>query len=137
METHRLICAAALLTALGLVLPGYLYAESRVNPDIPERGGYRYYEVPLSKVKTTARTHVCTSGFVVGVHKNDDGDRHVNLAATKNGSVLVVAEIIPTVSRVRSWPTKGDNVRVCGITRFDKQHKWPEIHPVESWRPIQ
>jgi hypothetical protein len=41
----------------------------------------------------------------------------------------VVVEIIPAIPL--SPPRKGSIVRVRGISRFDKDHGWPEVHPAE------
>lgn len=84
-----------------------------------------YHTVPLAKVSTTSWTHVCTTGPVVYVRKMSDGDWHVTL---DDGKAKVVAEIIELIPLPP--PRKGNVVTVCGITRYDKRHKWPEIHPV-------
>jgi len=94
-------------------------------------GAAPYPVVPLAQVATTKRTHVCTSGLVTYVRRQMDGDRHITL---DNGHVKVVAEIIPQIPL--PVPTKGDRIQVCGITRFDQWHRWPEIHPVTSWCAI-
>ena len=107
-----------------------------------------YHVVPLAKVATSQQTHIETCGQVVYVRKQQDGDWHVTLAI---GDVKVVAEIIPTLIPVVALelldppsaqtnrpvllepPRKGAWVRVRGIRRYDDDHNWPEIHPVESW----
>jgi hypothetical protein len=86
-----------------------------------------YVTVPLSKISTTARTHVCTVAPVTYVRKQKDGDYHVTL---DDGRSKVVAEIIPQIPFPP--PKKGQRVKVCGITRYDKWHHWSEIHPVTS-----
>lgn len=88
-----------------------------------------YHRVPLDKVATTSWTHVCTVGPVVYVRKMADGDYHVTL---DDGRAKVVAEIIPQIPLPP--PKKNQRIEVCGITRYDKRHKWPEVHPVTSWR---
>lgn len=91
--------------------------------------GLPYPVIPLARVATTARTHVCVTAPVVYVRLMKDKDIHITL---DNGTAKVVAEIIPQFPLPR--PKKGSVITVCGITRFDKQHRWPEIHPVTSWR---
>ncbi len=94
--------------------------------------GRPYHPVALADVATTRWTHACTSGPVVYVRKMQDGDIHITL---DNGAAKVVAEIIPLIPLPP--PQKGDTVEVCGITRYDKGHGWPEIHPVERLRVLK
>jgi len=99
-------------------MPHWLLAALLVQADA-------YHTIPLSKVATTSWTHICTSGPVVYVRKMADGDVHLTL---DDGKAKVVAEIIPQIPLTP--PRKGDRVKVCGITRWDKRHRWPEVHPV-------
>lgn len=92
--------------------------------------GRTYHQVPLAKMATTPWTHVETCGRVVYRRRMEDGDWHITLA---EGDVKVVAEIIPAIPL--DPPTKGQRVCVWGIARFDKDHSWPEVHPVEGIRP--
>lgn len=87
-----------------------------------------YRIIPLSALATTRWTHACVIGPVVYVRRQRDGDVHITL---DDGTAKVVAEIIPQVPLSR--PRKGMVIRVCGVTRIDKHHGWPEIHPVLSW----
>jgi hypothetical protein len=85
-----------------------------------------YHALTLAQVATTSWTHVCVSNApVVYVRTMQDGDVHVTL---DDGRAKVVAEIIPQIPLTR--PKKGQRVDVCGITRWDRRHGWPEIHPV-------
>ena len=88
-----------------------------------------YKTIPLSEVATTRLTHVCTVGPVVYVRNQVDGDIHITL---DDGKTKVVLEIIPLIPLER--PRKGQRIKACGVTRFDKLHQWPEIHPVTEWR---
>lgn len=92
--------------------------------DIPP--GRIYFNIPLEKMATTLRTHVCVEGPVVYRRKQKDGDWHVTL---DNGKAKVVLEIIPAIPLPP--PPKGSYVEACGISRFDKHHGWGEVHPVE------
>lgn len=87
----------------------------------------RWHRVPLAQMATTTWTHVCTRGPVVYRRKMADGDWHITL---DDGTAKVVAEIIPALPF--DPPRKGQRVEVCGIARYDKRHRWPEIHPVLS-----
>lgn len=86
-----------------------------------------YHAVPLERIASTRWTHVCTVGPVVYVRKQPDGDWHITL---DNGRAKVVVEIIPAIPLTA--PRKGNRVHVCGITRRDEHHGWPEIHPAET-----
>jgi hypothetical protein len=86
-----------------------------------------YHRVPLEKVAASARTHIETCGPVVYVRKQQDGDVHVTL---DNGKARVVVEIIPLVPLTA--PKTGQTIRVRGISRFDKSHRFAEIHPAEQ-----
>lgn len=88
-----------------------------------------YHHVRLDRMATTRWTHVCTTGPVVYVRRQRDGDIHVTL---DDGRAKVVLEIIPQIPLPR--PRKGQRIEACGIARIDKHHRWPEIHPVLSWK---
>lgn len=90
-----------------------------------------YHKVPLGEVVKSQQTHVETCGQVVYVRKQLDGDWHVTLAA---GTTKVVVEIIPNLPL--SVPKKNQWIRVRGIRRFDNEHGWPEIHPLEWWEVV-
>jgi hypothetical protein len=87
-----------------------------------------YYTLPLDQIATTSRTHVCTVGRVVYKRKQQDGDWHITMS---NGTVKVVLEIIPGLEM--EVPSKGTVIRACGITRWDRRHKFAELHPLEFW----
>lgn len=117
--------------ALVWLLLGQLPAESSIGR-VPFRYAVNarriYHTVPLDQVATTTRTHVCTVGRVVYKRKQQDGDWHLTLS---NGRVKVVLEIIPGLEM--EVPEKGARIRACGITRWDKAHRWAELHPLEFW----
>lgn len=90
-----------------------------------------FHPVVLVKVATTAHTHVSTCGTVVYVKHEADGDWHLTLS---DGRVQLVAEIIPELPL--PVPQKGQRIRVTGISREDRQHRWFELHPVLSWQAV-
>lgn len=91
-----------------------------------------YRPIPLAALATTRHTHVCVVGPVVYVRKQRDGDLHVTL---HDGTTTVVLEIIPQLPLAR--PVKGTVIRACGISRYDRHHRWAEVHPVTSWSRIK
>lgn len=90
-----------------------------------------YPSVPLEKLKDWTRPRAEVCGPVVYVRKQEDGDLHVTLS---NGRAKVVIEQIPIIPLPR--PKKGQLLRVRGIVRFDKGHRWAEIHPAEWWEVV-
>lgn len=86
-----------------------------------------YHKVTLEGVAQLTEGHAEVCGLVTYVKKQSDGDWHITL---DNGKTKVVLEIIPKLPL--KVPNKNDKVRAQGIVRFDKHHKWYEIHPVES-----
>lgn len=74
-------------------------------------------------------THVCIEGQVIYRRKEADGDIHFKIVDA-NGNVLT-CEIDP--QNPLPEPDYLQNVRVYGITRFDFDHGWWEIHPVDYW----
>lgn len=94
--------------------------------------GRPYHRVPLAQVATTQWTHVETCGPVVYRRKMKDGDWHLTL---DDGTAKIVVEIIPAIPLV--VPKKGATVRVQGISRWDKDHGWAEVHPAEAVWEVQ
>lgn len=87
-----------------------------------------FHKVTLKQAQTTSWTHICVTGPVVYVRAMKDGDIHITL---DDGRDKIVAEIIPAIQLPR--PKKGVRITVCGISRWDKRHRWAEVHPVLSW----
>jgi hypothetical protein len=96
----------------------------------PER---RYWGVTLKELASTAHTHVAIEGLVTVARKEPDGDIHIRL---EDGTgAFAIGEMIPSLLQVR--PKVGQRVRLFGISRYDRKHKWGEVHPVEAWEPIR
>jgi hypothetical protein len=96
---------------------------------IPQR---TYHRIPLEKLATSGRTHVEVCGPVTYVRRQKDGDIHVTL---DNGKAKVVVEIIPLIPL--PTPKKGQLLQVRGISRFDRGHKFTEIHPAEEIEVVE
>ncbi len=72
-------------------------------------------------------THVTTTGAVIKVRHELDGDTHIWIRAGLDSLVLECIPKLPCgVVRV------GQIVSPKGIYRFDYEHRWYEIHPVEE-----
>lgn len=86
-----------------------------------------YHPVPLERIGQTKWTHVNTCGKVTLAKMEGDGDGHVRLDAR---GAFIVAEIVPY--HPLPMPMVGQMLRVKGVSRIDKTHHWPEVHPVEE-----
>jgi hypothetical protein len=73
-------------------------------------------------------THVQVTGRVRLVRHEGDGDLHLKLTGVTG---FIVAECIPALP-CAVVPKVGDRVTVRGISRYDGEHHWHEVHPVEA-----
>lgn len=92
-----------------------------------------YWPTPIDTlwVGHQKHTHVSVTGRVAYTRTEDDGDLHIRLNSLTDSTKYVVAECIPRLPCVR--PLKGAVIVVQGISRYDIEHSWREIHPVENW----
>jgi hypothetical protein len=85
--------------------------------------GRTYHGVSVAELKETQWTHVAVCGQVTLAKREDDGDIHLRIS---QGAAFIVAEIVPyhplPMPKLHSW------VRVAGISREDKTHRWFEVH---------
>ena len=78
--------------------------------------------------------------FVVAeVISEADGDHHLWLSwlndpAGAGSKARFAAEITP--QQAIPVPKVGDRIRVYGILRWDGQHNWWEIHPIDHIEPL-
>jgi tRNA(Ile2) C34 agmatinyltransferase TiaS len=96
-----------------------------------------FHKVEINQISTTSYTHVEVQATVKRVYHERDGDTHLILT---DGTTELTAECIPelpSIQRVCDQLSPGDQVTVDGITRFDKKHHWPEIHPVLGINPLK
>jgi hypothetical protein len=116
----RLIFAALLLTSFA----------------VPETRYFHPVDCAKFADNGSTWTHVSVIGNVRKSHREKDGDIHLEVCDT-TGQHCFEAEIVPyhPVSLFRAHP--GAQVRVKGISRYDRQHKWWEIHPVEEIEVLQ
>src|SRR5205085_11380442 len=95
--------------------------------------GRRYWLVSIDSLATgrDPHTHVQTVGRVRLIRFEADSDIHIKLTGVRS---FVVLELIPGL-RV-PMPALGQRIRAFGISRWDKEHGWQEIHPCERWEPV-
>lgn len=99
-------------------------------PQRPDDGGRKYWPVTIAQLAggTVKHTHVAVTGRVVLVKHEADGDTHLRL---RDDSLrFIVAECIPALRC--PVPAIGNVVTVQGISRYDGEHHWWEVHPVEN-----
>lgn len=78
--------------------------------------------------------HAVVEGVVEKVINEQDGDTH--LWVTLDGSKFQLACEIAPQDRGVALVAPGAHVRVYGIFRYDLQHGWWELHPVDFLEPI-
>lgn len=72
--------------------------------------------------------HCVITGTVQKVIHETDGDHHL-WVELDNSKFQLACEIVP--QNAIPDPAAGDHVKVWGILRYDLQHGWWEIHPVD------
>ncbi len=79
------------------------------------------------------KSHARAIGAVSEIVRAGDGDWHVNVTDDKGRTL--VTEFAPEVPL--AVPSVGDKISIWGITRFDLEHRWWEIHPVFGWKKVR
>lgn len=107
--------------------------------------GRTYWPVLIPKMSANKHTHVETTGVVTFTTLEGDGDIHIRMCdgtqpewvKGMNKKSLgwirkhcTIAECIPSLKCAQ--PSVGQVITVKGISRFDGEHKWYEVHPVEE-----
>lgn len=73
--------------------------------------------------------HCAVTGTVEKVISETDGDHHIWLVFDGSSKSRLACEITP--QQPIPVPAVGAHVRIYGIFRYDHQHAWWEIHPVD------
>lgn len=96
--------------------------------------------IPLDhSVPVFKEPHACLEGTVGKLIAETDGDTHMWLILDNTSKAQIACEFIPQATRgtpAATPPNEGDHVRVYGIFRYDLQHAWSELHPVDYWEKI-
>lgn len=66
---------------------------------------------------------------VVVVHVSD-GDTHINVKDETTGRTLVTEMVS---EHPLPLPDVGSKIKIWGVTRYDLEHRWWELHPVFGW----
>ncbi len=95
--------------------------------------GRYYWPVTIHAIVSGSNkhTHVAVRAVVIRQYREADGDKHSWILDSATRDSMVV-ECIPKIP----CPTlmTGATGVIYGITRFDAEHKWWEIHPVEDFK---
>lgn len=129
---------AIAVPAYGLLKQYHLIAwYERVESLLPFSGGGKdlYPAVSIWKINHSLffGARAAVQGTVSSVQQANDGDWHVNVTAD-DGSVLIT-EMVPEYPL--SIPFLGDRIMLWGVTRYDLNHRWWEIHPVFGWKKVK
>lgn len=116
---------------IALLLIAQIYGQLGVYP-LPTIVGMSgesrtYHVVTIAALKETKWTHVQVCGKVTLAKREADGDVHLRLDAA---GAFIVAEMVPY--HPLPVPKVGQFVRVKGISREDRTHRWYEVHPIEA-----
>lgn len=89
-----------------------------------------YWPISVDSLATghVLHTHVQITGRITLVRHEGDGDLHFKIVGQRG---FVVCECIPALPC--PVPKVGERVTVKGISRWDGEHKWAQVHPVEAW----
>lgn len=89
--------------------------------------------VPLEKLAGRyPYPHAVTLGTVTEIKAADDGDFHIKLVDEIGR--FIILEPIPQLP-LPSLPRLHQKILAWGITRWDGQHEWGELHPLLGWKP--
>lgn len=105
---------------------------------IPAQAQRTYWKATIARLSTGSypHTHVVLDSVIVDyVRAEADSDYHIRLRDPLDTipEHFVVAECIPALPC--RHPKVGERISIWGIMRYDAEHGWAEIHPVERIRP--
>ena len=87
-----------------------------------------YFQVAIADMPINHYTHVEITGKVKSCRPEQDGDTHIQIS---DGANFIIAECIPKLP-CSVLPKVGQTVTVRGISRYDRENRWYEVHPVED-----
>ena len=88
----------------------------------------QYFKVAMADMPANHYTHVEITGNVKSVKSERDGDTHIQVS---DGADFIIAECIPKLP-CSVIPEVGQTVTLRGISRYDRENRWYEVHPVEE-----
>jgi len=88
----------------------------------------QYFKVVIADMPANHYTHVEITGTVKSLKLERDGDTHIQVS---DGATFIIAECIPKLP-CSVIPDVGQTVIIRGISRYDRENHWYEVHPVEE-----
>ena len=88
----------------------------------------QYFKVAIADMPANHYTHVEITGKIKSVRPEKDGDTHIQVS---EGTDFIIAECIPKLP-CSVIPDVGQIVTIRGISRYDRENHWYEVHPVEE-----
>lgn len=94
---------------------------------------YMYPTVSVGRLENSLffEPRAAVIGTVTYTAKSIDGDWHINVQADGYQDKTLVTEIIPELPL--PVPPVGARIKIWGVTRYDLEHRWWELHPVIGW----
>lgn len=131
LTTWFLISVGVIAVAAAVLFAWSAYQRKQLGTVMPEETAEEprhYFQVAIADMPLNHRTHVEVTGVVKSLSRRPDGDAHIQIA---NGNDFIVAECIPKLP-CSVIPEVGQTVTVRGISRYDREKRWYEVHPVEE-----
>ena len=123
------IFALALVVVLSLFWRAYdKKRRASVTADQSSEEPRQYFKVAMADMPANHYTHVEITGNVKRVKSERDGDTHIQVS---DGADFIIAECIPKLP-CSVIPDVGQTVTIRGISRYDRENRWYEVHPVEE-----
>lgn len=127
------LAIAVCVLALGVEVSAFwsAYVEKRragMATDESSEEPRHYFQVAIADMPVNHYTHVEITGEVKSLTPEKDGDTHMEIF---DGGKFVIAECIPKLP-CSVLPNVGQTVTVRGISRYDRENHWYEVHPVEE-----
>jgi hypothetical protein len=131
ISTWFVVSAFLLALGLAVVLFSSAYDQKRralMSTGEDSEEPRQYFKVPIADMPINHYTHVEITGEVKRCMPEKDGDMHIQIS---DGTNFVIAECIPKLP-CSVIPNVGQTVTVRGISRYDRENRWYEVHPVEE-----
>lgn len=136
LSARKMLTVLLLVTSILVPLGAGQTKGAASGDEQPADKARQYFPVTIEKLSQgkNFHTHIRVIGRVALIKKEADGDTHIRLE--DSAGHFIVAECIPVLP-CPVKPKVGDTIQVKGIYRQDGEHKWFEIHPIESLKIIQ
>ena len=126
---------------LAILAMGLLMVGRQAQSQMANANGRRYWNVSIDSLAAgrVKHPHVAIEGRILFKRWEDDGDLHLRIAGPHS---FIVAECIPSCGNCKALEaaglfTLGKRVRLLGIPRYDREHRWYELHPIERVIPVK